>query len=44
MYLNVFIKYEICNGGRDYTRTNMCKTARMVIDGGEFVIETDVVE
>ena len=37
-------KGAMIDGGRDYTRTNMCKTARVVVDGGEFVIETDVVE
>jgi len=37
-------KGAMIDGGRDYTRTNMCKTTRVIVDGGEFVIETDVVE
>ena len=37
-------KGAMIDGGRDYTRTNLCKTARVIVYGGEFVIETDVVE
>jgi len=37
-------KGAMIDGGRDYTRTNMCKTTRVIVDGGEFVIVPNVVE
>jgi hypothetical protein len=32
-------KGAMIDGGRDYTRTNMCPTARVTVDGGEFLIQ-----
>jgi len=37
-------KGAMIDGGRDYTRTNMCKTAKVIVDGDKFVIEANVVE
>jgi hypothetical protein len=32
-------KGAMIDGGRDYTRTNMCKTVKVIVDSGEFIIE-----
>jgi len=37
-------KGAMIDGGRDYTRTNLCKTAKVIVDGDKFVIEANVVE
>ena len=37
-------KGAMIDGGRDYTRTNMCPTAKVTVYGGEFVIQSNVVE